>query len=414
MSSFEQTRILAADSPSVDAFGRWRVSNVVSLFNSDHTVSPHAYIWQNLPLVGGATITHQPTQARMRLAAGTANADFAARQTYEYIRYQPGKSQAVFMTGVLGAEKANVRRRIGQFDANDGVFFEQLDEAAVTVRTSTGGSPSDAARFTRSNWNLDKMNGNGRSGVNLDLSAAQIFIIDYQWLGVGRVRFGFDVDGKLIYCHEVLNANSVLLPYMKRPHLPLRAEIENLAGVTATNLDLFCASVISEGGIEEEKPYHFSAKRDTAVAVTTRRAVLSLRPTATFPASNPQVTRGSIIPESVTLFSDASIDYEVVVGPTFSGTPTWTARDTEYSQAEYSVHGDAAAGALSGGLIAESGMLAITGVGVATDSEQTTIRTRVPLTLDYNGANPRAISIVVTSHTGTANVRAAINWKELY
>lgn len=410
MSFFEQALIAASDSVSVDAFGRWRSSFPVALFETDHVISPHPYIWQSLPVVGGATITHQQQYSRIRLAAGTANADFAARQTYEYLRYQAGKSQFIAMTGVLGAEKANVRRRIGQFDANDGLYFEQLDEAAVVLRTSTSGSPSDAERFTRSNWNIDKMNGNGKSGKNVDFSKSQIFVIVYQWLGVGRVLYGLDIDGVLFPVHQILNANNKDVVYMQRPHLPLRAEITNLAGVTATNLDLICCTVQSEGGIEETRAYHFAAMRGASVAVTTRRAILSVRPAATF---NGLATRGQIIPESIDVFSDASADYEVVVAPTFTGTPVWTAQDASNSQVEYSIHNDAAAGAITGGLVTEAGTVAVGG-GSARSSAETPIRTRIPITLDYAGANPRALSVVATSHTGTANMRATINWKEVY
>jgi hypothetical protein len=61
----------------------------------------------------------------------------------------------------------------------------------------------------QSQWNVDRLDGTGPSKVNIDFTKSQIFVTDYQWLGVGRVRFGFYAYGKIHYCHQILNIKSL-------------------------------------------------------------------------------------------------------------------------------------------------------------------------------------------------------------
>jgi hypothetical protein len=84
-------------------------------------------------------------------------------------------------------------------------------------------------RVPQSEWNLDKCDGTGPSGYNLDLSKMQMFYIDYSWYGAGSVRFGFrDTVGKVIYCHRFYNNNINTEAYMRSGNLPARYEVNTL------------------------------------------------------------------------------------------------------------------------------------------------------------------------------------------
>jgi hypothetical protein len=415
MSYFDQVAVQGADSPTVDAFGRWRVSDPVTTFDSTLQYNTNPLQWEDI--LNGGTVTHAPNSsgATLSTAAGTSG-NYAYRQTRSYMRYQPGKSQLIVMTGVMGALKANVRQRVGYFDASDGAFFEQDGtNLKVVLRTSTSGSPSDANAVNQSAWNLDKMNGSGTSGVTIDTSKDNIFVIDLQWLGAGRVRMGFDVGGKIIYCHEFRNANALTVPYMKTANLPCRWEIQNTAAAAgATTLLQVCTTVISEGGFEDDRGYDFTANNGiTGIGVTTRRAILSIRPAATL---NSIVFRGVIIPRDFTVITKTNDSLvELVYDPTFTvggGALTWTAADAADSGVEYCVHGDANAGAITNG-IPISSLYGTAGSGANRVAVGRDTPTRLPLVLDSAGANPKALSVVVTSLTGTSTNNAALNWKEL-
>lgn len=244
------------NSAVIDAFGRSRVSMPFTVFDSKQIFDTQPLIWNNS--LTNASATYNTNQASTTLAISAA-IGVGIRQTYRRFQYQPGKSQLIFMTGVLGAPVTNATRRIGYFDDNNGLFFELANSTLRVVRrTNVTGTPTDNA-VNQSNWNLDRLDGTGPSRINLNPALTQIFVFDFEWLGVGRVRFGVVINGEVIYCHEMLHANVLSLVYMSTPNLPLRYEIRTSAAVSASLVHI-CSSVISEGGLEPGG-YQFSVDR---------------------------------------------------------------------------------------------------------------------------------------------------------
>jgi hypothetical protein len=75
-------------------------------------------------------------------------------------------------------------------------------------------------------WNLDRMDGTGPSGYNIDLSKIQMFYMDYSWYGAGAIRFGFkDQSGQVIYCHRFIHNNIQTEAYLRSGNLPARYEV---------------------------------------------------------------------------------------------------------------------------------------------------------------------------------------------
>jgi hypothetical protein len=243
----------------------------------------------------------------------------------------------------------------------------------------------------------------------LDWTKSQIFLIDFEWLGVGRTRFGVVLDGMILYFHEFRNANNLATVYMQTANLPLRYQMVSTTGA-ANDMYQICATVISEGGFEEQYGYPFAtANGTTGVAVTTRRAVLSIRPAATF---NSIVNRGTIIPQDLTVYCTGQpVYWELVYGAALGGSPSWAA-----ANASSIVEKDVAGTTITGGLTLASGYLAVSGTGVnARASGASRLTSRLPLTLDSAGANPIVLSLVATSIPGTeATVFGSLSWRELY
>ena len=78
-------------------------------------------------------------------------------------------------------------------------------------------------------WNLDRMDGTGKSGYTLDVTKMQMFYMDYSWYGAGFIRWGFRAeDGDVIYSHKVPNNNSNTEAYMRSGNLPARYEVNTL------------------------------------------------------------------------------------------------------------------------------------------------------------------------------------------
>lgn len=243
MSYFEKIQILAADSPSIDAFARWRVSDAITIFANKQLYDSGSLNWST-GITGNATASFNRATACITMSA-VGNPSRVIRQTKRYFNYQSGKSQLVVCTGNFSGSASGSIKRIGYFDNNDGIFFQMSGSSFGTVlRNNT------VDTFTsQSNWNLDIFNGTGPSGKTIDTTKAQIYFMDFEWLGVGRVRYGIYQAGIPTYVHQITNVNALNSVYMSSPNLPIRYEVIN-SGSAQQNMQQICSTVISEGGFD--------------------------------------------------------------------------------------------------------------------------------------------------------------------
>jgi hypothetical protein len=394
------------DSGQRTAFGALRVAAAITLYDSvsEYDVTP--LLWETT-LTGGATSTHLPNESTVRLRVATANADKVVRQSRAYFRYQPGKSQYIRMTALYGAAVADVRRRMGYFDAANGIFLEQTGSGlSIVRRTFTSGAAVDNA-VAQASWSFDPLTGTGPSGLTLDITKTFHLVIDFEWLGVGRVRVGFDFGtGEIIWAHYFVSPNSLTVPYMTTANLPLRYEIENTAAQgSAHDLNAVCVMVASEQGQETERGYPFSAGNGiTAIAVGARVPILSIRPKATF---NSIVNRGTIIPESVDVnATSGSVYVELIYNGTLTGAAFASVDGSSITEF------DVTASAIANGIRIYS-FTASSGAALVGAGTLASFLSRLPLTLDIAGANPIPLSVVATAFTGAVDTRAQLNWREL-
>jgi hypothetical protein len=308
-----------SDSANLDAFARLRMSSPETLFDSKQLADKQPLFWDDQLISGsGGASTYNTNQASTTLSVSASTACVRVRQTFRRFNYQPGKSLLFIQTFVLGSAATGIRRKVGLFDSKNGLFLDQQsDGAGVTVRTFTSGSAVDT-RVLQANWNLDKLNGTGASGITLDFTKTQIFFADFEWLGVGRIRFGFFVNGKPYYCHEVLNANSNTLVYMSVPNLPLRYEIENTGTGGAVGLTHICSTVISEGGLKDTG-FPFGVSRGSTALTTLNNdsiyPLIALRLNSSYLASNIK-----ILDFFINCTSTATYNWYIILNPTIVGT----------------------------------------------------------------------------------------------
>lgn len=261
-----------------DAFGRLRVSNPFTIFDSQNRYQKDAQFDEST--VNGAAITYDVNTSTVLMAADTTSGSKAVRQTYRVFPYQPGKSLLVLATFVMAAGQANLRQRVGYFNTDNGVFFQKNGTTnAFVLRSNITGTPSDARTVNQADWNGDKLDGTGTSGITLDTSKAQILFMDFEWLGVGSVRCGFVIDGQFIICHTFENANEITSVYMTTAILPVRYEIEATAALaTGATMKQICSSVISEGGYQQSVATQFARRTTTLTTIgTTFLPLVSIR-----------------------------------------------------------------------------------------------------------------------------------------
>jgi hypothetical protein len=247
---------VALSSTVTDAFGRLRVSNPFTLFDTQARYYDHGQF--STTLAGSGAVVYNANASTFSLNVSNASGDSVIRETKKVFPYQPGKSLLIFSTFSMAALKANLRQRVGFFGAQNGIFFE-VDGLTINlvIRSYTGGVVTED-RVPQANWNGDRLNGLGGasnpSGITLNPQYDQIFWADVEWLGVGSVRCGFVINGTFYTCHTFNHANLAgnTTTYMTTATLPVRYEITNTAITSGSStLTQICASVISEGGYNQ-------------------------------------------------------------------------------------------------------------------------------------------------------------------
>ena len=396
-----------ADSAAVDAFGRMRVSNPTTIWDSQFEYNLHPIYYEAVTDTNG-TISHNAAHSSADLNVTTDNGSTAILQSREYFRYQPGKSQQVVMTFLMAAATTGLDQRVGQFDVDNGFFLEQTGSTVNMVRrTKTSGSVVNN-KTAQAAWNIDVMDGTGPSGDTLDLTKVQILHIDYQWLSTGRIRYGFDIDGVIRYAHEELVANTLAVPSTTTANLPVRWELDTTQAIAgARTMEAICVSVTSEGGQELQTGHVFEFGREGQTAAdNTEELLIGIRPATTL---NSITYRGKIVPLRMTLLvSGATCRWRLrylVIGD-FTGA-SWQA-PVQHSGVET----DIASTAVSGGTVIDGGFMAA-GQGNRFEGGTISILQRYPLTLDADGTQRLALALTAEGVGGTATVHSSLSWEEI-
>lgn len=391
-----------------DAFGRMRVSNPFTMFDSNHRYKDNG-LWATSN-TSTANASHSSNEGLINLNVdNTSNAE-VIRETYKVFAYQPGKSLLVLNSFTFNTAKANLRQRVGYFGAQNGFFLEQDGTNVYLVkRSNITGSVVDT-KVAQTDWNIDKMDGTGRSKITLNLSKSQLLWMDLEWLGVGSVRIGFVHDGNFIQCHTFHHANYITGTYITTASLPLRCEIKN-TNTTSSNSTLkqICSTVMSEGGyslmgtqqaigIPLSTPYTLTTAGTTypvislrlkstpdrldAIAILTAASILGLTNNANYRWSivaNANTSGGSWVSAS----ADSAIEYNI------TGTSVTYERILASGYTQASNQGPNTVDILKQALFANQ--------------------------LDRNGltSTPREISLVLAASINGATALASLDWEEV-
>jgi hypothetical protein len=332
---------------ALDAFGRLRVSEPFTLFDSSHRYADNGLF--DTATSGTASATHSANTSTVSLNVDTGSGDQVIRETKRVFSYQPGKSLLILNTFVFNAAKTGLRQRVGFFGAENGIFIEQDGTTVNLVKRSyISGSVVDT-KVAQASWNGDKLNGTGDSGLTLDLTKSQIFWVDIEWLGVGSVRCGFIIDGKYYVAHTFHHANLLDSVYMTTATLPIRYEITNTASTaSASVLKQICSTVLSEGGYEK-KVFPLVARMTAETTVGT-----SFEPLVTIRLASDRLDAVVLLNKySVTALTADTFEFALIRNATLTGASYDT---TTFASVDF----DITATALSGGTILRSEYVATT------------------------------------------------------
>ena len=394
---------------SGDAFGRMRISEPLTLFDSSHRYRDNN-LWESLIVGTGSTVAFATTEGLINIGVGTTAGCSVIRETTKVFSYQPGKSLLTLNTFVPNSPKENLRQRIGYFGADNGLYYEVDGTTAYFVERSS--STGTSTRVAQSDWNVDKLDGTGPSGIALDLTKAQILWMDIEWLGLGTVRIGFVINGQMVHCHSFHHANFITSTYITTASLPLRYEITN-TGVTTSSSTLkqVCSTVISEGGYEL-----YGLQQAVGTPITAPYAmtvagtfypIISIRLKST-----PDRLDAIVILTALSLMGvNNGINYNWQVrasGTTTGG--TWTSAGDD-SAVEYKLNGTG----ITGGRILASGFFNSANQG--SPSIDILKEALFKFQLERNGltGTPYELTLVVAASpiSSSEEVYAALDWEEI-
>lgn len=399
-----------------DAFGRLRTSTPYTLNDYSFVKSIDTQFLANTE--NGGTVTVNTARASANLSTTSATNSVAIHQSKMYHHYMPGKSQLTLASFNLHGNTTNVTKRVGYFDANNGVYLEQTGDGILNwvIRSNVPGASE--RRIPQSQWNIDTCNGSGKSGFSIDTTKTQLLFIDLQWLGVGTVRCGFAHDGDYILAHEFYNSNNQATVYMQTATLPVRYEIRNTGATAGANLEQICSSVASEGGyLEAGRDWAITSNAKT-VGVGTNLPVMAIRLKNTFDSQDNRVT---VRAKAVEVFTTAeNIRFRLLRLPDDGflsvGANTWTSVSTNsaveyineayaYTDGQEILNGFVSA-------VAQNSLKAT--AGPAGIQEGPTAR-RNFITQNYSSSNSE-IYVLVANNIGSSSttVYCGLSWREVY
>lgn len=361
MSFIFNNSVKYSDGSNLDAFGRLRTAAVQNLIDIKHVYDKNPLQVSEVT-AGTATSVFNQQYARVRMST-SANNDLVIRQTKTHPIYQPGKSQLFEASFSNFQIEPNVIKRVGGFTSVsgspynsvfDGYFLESNGvTSAITFNIYLSGSCTYSANT--STWNNTDFDPN-----NFDWSKTNLMTVDYQWLGVGRMRFGMVLSGQTFYFLDYTAANNIPTVYMSSPNQPIRYEIRQV-GAGSGYFDMICSQVSTEGALNGlYSTVGIQHQTTTTLDISgTKYPYIGYRLKESYKSVTSQYS-------SLSILNTSNDNYLVTIefNPTISTTPTWV--DIPNSPFQYSLFtGTTTATVTSNGhimssLIGESGTSALT------------------------------------------------------
>jgi hypothetical protein len=401
------------DTANNTAFGRLRTANTRLLgeFRNQYGTMGPVEIITRFEEGGSQTVNLAETHTLINVT--TTSGSRALRQSRKYHPYIPGTTNLAFVSFTLGTAKTNLQQQVGLFDDLNGIFFRMNGTTAEMVIRKGG---VDNEIVPQAQWNVDRLDGTGPSKVNIDFTKSQIFVTDYQWLGVGRVRVGFSIDGRLYYTHYFTHANTITEPYMFQPSLPVRWEIKN-TGTTesASSLMCICFGVYVEGSDLQTGFDNSISTGTTAITLGANadsvKGLLAIRLKNTV---NGQPNRAVAQVRDWDIITSLTAQYKVMIlqgVADLAGTPVWT-NATPTGWCEYTTDFRLATASPANSLVLFDGFAA----GASNKGErtnQTTDNRSSAIYQNFESTDSMIIAIVAYRiPNDNAVMRAALNWIE--
>lgn len=343
----------------------------------------------------GGNVAANNGKAQITANAGVNN--WALIQTKRSHRYIPGLGTLVRFSAIFGTAQNNSTQYIGIGDSNNGFFFGYQGTVFGILRRRSGNDTE--GWIPQSEWNGDKLDGTGPSGITLIPTQGNIYSIKYQWLGFGAIAFYIEnpTNGELILAHRIHYANANTLPSIFNPTLPLYARVDNSNPSSSLTLETSAAIVFTEG-IPGKALVTRNSAASTKSNVQSKINVLTIQNKTDY-AGGTNNNRVYVQPDflSVSTNSNSTATISLVKNASL-GSPNWTDVSTNNSVMRY----DSSA-TISGG----TQLLSLT--LIKTDTSLQYLLDSLDIFL-----NPGESLTVACSSTDATTLNASISWREFF
>lgn len=346
-------------------------------------------------VTGSGTIT--AANGTIQLSTGTTAGSTATLYTAEIGRYVPGYSAQFGIgmrreTAVLG--DAEIKwGGIGPSRLNG--FYFGRDSTGIYVARLNGGVET---RVYQANWNVDTLDGTGKSGFDLDLTIGQIYQVEFAWYGYGQIMFGVIAllpdrpsVQTFLPCHYIKVEGDVSI---QSPNLAVFAEVDNGTTETDVSIDVGGRQYSIVGSYVPK--YRFTGQPRFQTAVTTTRVpLISFRRKTAFNNRSIKLSGATLAPTT------NNVQWEIVLGGTLTN-PSW-GTPLNHMADETALERDISATAITGGHVIWTD-IATAGAGNAAGLSSQSVDLDLP--------NGTVISLCARSVVGNATVDSAFRVRE--
>ena len=320
---------------------RRKVSTQETFYFNSFQNGDEPEVWDE-SVANGANSEFDQYEGGVNLRVSNTAGSEIIRQTRSVVRYIPGRQNELIGSLRLNTPQAGIRRRVGLFDANNGIYFEDdggTYSCVVRRGTATG---NEEIRVTRDNWNVDKLDGTGPSGYTANAEAMQMFTFDYEWFGAGQVEWNWIIENNKIPIHRHDTGNIRAHSWSNTPSLPYRLEMTNTTGATGTHEFLqggFC--IMAEGTVGP-----IGRRRNASSPITGRTMSLAntFYPILSLRLDPTQLTAViQILEFQCATLDNTNVFYKIVRDSTLTGA-SWQSLDRSSAQYDISATANTTAG----------------------------------------------------------------------
>ena len=256
---------------------------------------------------------------RLRLQSGTNTAGSAVYVSLRPAKYRQGQGVTARFTTAFATSAASNTQIVGMGTTTDG-YFVGFNGTAFGVLHRNGGADTWVAQAS---FNGDVLDGTGPSGMTLNKTFGNVWMIRYPFLGYGAVKFFVsNSQGHWILFHSIEYPNTTATLQITNPNLPFRAQSINSGSSTNCTLYVGSVGVFINGERKFLGPKYGTGNRKAAV--TTQTNIFSLRNATTY---NGVLNQSLLRLRSVTAAWDGANNtglLNIIKNPTLGGSPSYT------------------------------------------------------------------------------------------